>query len=216
MHNEIIEIDGKIIIEDEKRNKRECENRKDLETILSIENRIEYLEDKVDNCEKQIDHLVKEIESGKDIMKKLKVTQAIVTVFAFAGALFIPEHCILPALVKYLAAFSIPVIGYGIIEIPKIMLKKDMHNDEKNLDFNIVSLKFLNDDLAKEKEKQTGKVSFKNPTFTIKKVDDVELNKYIDKYDNMSALYNNIEVVETSQEPKKLGQKSTFNNKNRG
>lgn len=205
MHKEIFEIDGKIIIEDENGKKNEVKVTKSLLEILKNKNNIEYLEGNISKNENKIEKIKKDIEGSLDVIKSLKVIQTITTIGFFVGSIVVAKFSNFSGCL--LVALTLPPVSYGLFEIPKQLLRKSISKGEKKIDYYIISNALLSEnlDVEKEKEKKLPKLVIKKPTFKVTQVDDTELNKYIDKYNNLADLYNSIEVIEDKAKVKKYG-----------
>lgn len=168
---------------------------------VKTENKIEYLENDLNKNESVIEKLKSEIEYDHFMVTALKIAQIPVTLFAFVGSLYVAKYCDLAA--NLLIAFLIPTLSYSLLELPKIIVKKDITRNEKKVDYYIDSNTFLKEELAKEKQKQKARVTCNNPTFKNKKIDTSSIDAYKTKYSNLAGVYDSIETVEAEEKPKR-------------
>ncbi len=200
MDKEVIEVNGKIIIEDENGKKGEIKvtnsilNR--LQEILVNKNNIEYLEKSIEQNGNKIEALKKDITDSRFAIKEFKILQAVVTIGAFIGSVIIAKTADFTG--SLAVAFAFAPTFYGIFAIPGIALKKGISSDEKQIDCLLISNALLNSDLEKEKakEKKLPKLTLKKPTFKVTEIDKTELNNYKSKYSDLAELCNSIETVE--------------------
>ena len=200
MNKDVLEIDGKYIVLDEKGPKGECYNRKDLMDILAQENKVDYLEGKIDNCKNSIAAAKVDIASAEELIKPVKWAQAIVTAFTIAGGICVAMFAEFSAATRFIIGLTIPSVGFGIFEIVKQSLSSEIAAAEKKIDYYKYESKFLEDDLAKEKEKKISKVNYKKPSYKLIKVDTTELDKCVDKYSGLHSMYEAIPTVEAPEE----------------
>lgn len=187
--NEKFEIEG------------EPTSQKKLDDKLINENEKEYLETTLNENEGKIERLKLDVETDKFVVGALRIVQIPVTFVAFIGALFVAKYCILSC--NLLIAFLIPSFAFGMLELPKIILKKGISKNENKVDYYIVTNALLKEDLAKVEEKAKAKVTYKKPDFIIEKIDTTTVDAYKEKYSNLYRVYNSIETVETEEKPKR-------------
>ena len=203
MNKDLLKIEGTdiTIVLDENGPKGECYNKKNLMDILEQDNKIEFLENRINVLANNKENAEKSVETDKDTVRYLSIAQCIVTPIAFAIVLYFYDYMEFASLTKFFIGCSFPAFGFGMFEIPKIILKKDITKSEKDIDRSIVETKFLSDELAKEKENKKGKVTYrKKNRYIVELVDTTELDDCMNKYRNFSALYDSIPVVEAPEE----------------
>ena len=177
----IITKEGRVIALDDNGGIKEPIKSKDLEETMANENTIEFLEKEISNNEQKIEKLTQGVSDSREIIECIKKFQAVITVAGIIGGLIVAKY----SECSLIVAGSIPTAMYAIPEVIKTIFKKDIKESTKRIGALIVLNSFVREDLVKEQSKQKKKVMYKNPSFTVKKIDDSKIREYQERYDNL-------------------------------